>query len=187
MDGRIRAHRLALFSFLTVVAASCVSGPAGAADNNNRFASKSPLYISPRLDREFLGAVSVDLRVDATTLAPSRRAELELLSKNPAKSPKLRSRIVPITLERTSPREGSRSESAPSDTGLTYVVSGIPPELLRRGEILQLILSSGSDQRDTARLTLCGSDGKPSLDIKLIRVKAHEPVKLESDAQQAPR
>jgi hypothetical protein len=112
---------------------------------------------------------------------------LELLSINPAKSPKLKSRIVRITLEQAFGREGSRAESAPNDAQLTYVVSGLPAELIRPGETLQLTLSLGSDRPDGARLTLCGSDGKRSRDLKLIRVTANEPVKLESDAHKASR
>jgi len=129
------------------------------------------MFISPRLDREFLGAVSVDLRVDDKVTA--RRAELglmELVSQKGAKPTRYKTKRIPILLEK-----------APGNSD-SYIVSRMPADLIKPDETLTIRLTSASGDADSATLALCGSDGNVFREIKLTQVRLpKEPFKLESE------
>ncbi len=169
MDGRIRP--LAVIALLFVVLSSCLSGHCSAGDAHKRLPAKSPIFISSRLDKEFLGAVSVDLRVD-DKVTP-RRAELgfmELVSQKGAKPTRYKTKFIPILLEKS-----------PGNSDV-YVVSRMPADLIKPDETLTIRLTSASRDGDSATLALCGSDGNVCREIKLTQVRLpKEPLKLESE------
>jgi hypothetical protein len=166
-----------VIALLFVVASSYLTGLGSAEDTQKRLPLNAPLYISPYLDTEFLGAVSVNLRVDDK--ATPRRAELglmQLVSQKGAKPTRYKTKIMPILLEKAAGNSDS------------YVVSRMPADLINPDEALTIRLSSASGDGDSVYLTLCGSNGKPCRDIKLTPVKLPiEPVKLESEQEDRPR
>jgi len=169
MDGRTRP--LAVNALLVVVFSSCLSGLGSAGDAHKRLPDTSPIYISPRLDKAFLGAVSVDLRLD-DKVTP-RRAELglmQLVSPKGKKPTRYKRTLVPILLEKVP----GNSEA--------YVVSRMPADLIKTDETLTIKLTAASGDGDSASLALCGSDGNVCQEIKLPLVQLpKEPVKLESE------
>ncbi|MGO9466896.1 MAG: hypothetical protein ACLQIB_33185 [Isosphaeraceae bacterium] len=175
MDGRTRPS--AVIALLFVVVSSSLSGLGNAEGAYKSLPDNAPLYISPRLDREFLGAVSIDLRVD-DKVTP-RRAELglmQLVSQKGATPTRYKTKLIPILLEKVAGNSDS------------YVISRMPADLIKPDEALTITLTTASGDGDSAHLTLCGSDGKPCRDIKLNPVNLpKEPVKLESEQEDHPR
>jgi hypothetical protein len=167
MDGRSRSH--ALNAILVVVFSSCLSGLLSAGDARERLRDSSPIYISPRLDREFLGAVSVDLRLD-DKVTP-RRAELALmtlLSPKGEKPTRYKTKLIPILLEK-----------APGSSE-AYVVARLPADLIKPDETLTIRLIAASGDGERAALALCGGDGNVSREINLTQVRLpSNPVDLE--------
>jgi len=162
-----------VIALLFVVLSACLSGLGSAGDAHKRLPDKSPIYISPHLDKEFLGAVSVDLRVDDK--ATPRRAELglmEVVSPKGAKPTRYKRKFIPILLDK-----------APGNSD-SYVVSRMPADLIKPDETLTIRLTSASGDGDSASLALCGSDGNVCREIKLTQVRLpKEPVKLESEKE----
>jgi len=169
MDGRTRPF--AVIALLFVVLSLCLSGKGSAGDADKRLPADSPIYISAHLDKEFLGAVSVDLRVDDK--ATPRRAELglmQLVSQKGAKPTRYKTKFMPILLEK-----------APGNSD-SYVVARMPADLIKADESLTIRLTPASGDGDRASLALCGSDGNVFREIKLTQVRLPKaPVKLESE------
>jgi hypothetical protein len=169
MDGRTRPR--ALHTLLFVVFSSCLGGLGSAGDAHKRLPDTSPIYISARLNKEFLGAVSVNLRLD-DKVTP-RRAELglmELVSPKGAKPTRYKTKIVLILLEK-----------APGNSE-AYVVSRMPADLIKPDETLTIRLTAASGDGDSANLALCGSDGNVCREIKLTQMRLpKEPVNLERE------
>jgi hypothetical protein len=169
MDGRTLPRPV--IAFLTVVLAWWLTGLASGEDTQKQLPDKSPIFTSSGLDNEFLGAVSIHLRVDDK--AAPRRAELGLMariSKKGEKPTRYRTKVVPIVLDKT-----------PGNSDV-FGVSRMPADLIRPDETLQIRLGSASVDVDSVSLVLCGSDGNPCRDIKLTQVKLPaKPVALESE------
>lgn len=169
MDGRTLPRALSALSF--VVFSLCLGGLGSAGDGHKRLPDTSPIYISARLTKEFLGAVSVNLRLD-DKVTP-RRAELgfmELVSPKGAKPTRYKTKIVPILLEK-----------APGNSE-AYVVSRMPADLIKAEETLTIRLTAASGDGDSASLALCGSDGNVCREIKLTQIRLpKEPVNLERE------
>jgi len=179
MDGRIR--RLSAIASMFVVAACGACFPVVADDEAKRTPNESPLYVSPELESEFLGAVLVDLRIDDSATATRRGGELELRSKNNEKFPKFKSRVITISLERRPARVGSHADGTTTPSDTTYVVSGLPSELVKVNQTLTLKLTSAKDDEDTVQLMLSDGDRKPCGSVTLTRVKLpEESVELKS-------
>ncbi len=143
--------------------------PRAAGDADKRLPANSPIYISAHLDKEFLGAVSVDLRVDDK--ATPRRAELglmQLVSQKGAKPTRYKTKFIPILLEK-----------APGNSD-SYVVARMPADLIKADETLTIRLTSASGDGDGASLALFGSDGNVCREIKLNQVKTSEGTGIES-------
>jgi hypothetical protein len=175
MDGLTRRH--ATIPLLFVIFSACSNGLGAAEDAHKRLPDNSPIYAGPRLEKEFLGAVSVNLRLDDK--AAPRRAELglmELVSPKGAKPTRYKTKLVPVLLEK-----------APGNSE-AYVFSRFPADLIKPDEILTIRLNSASGEEDSASLAICGSDGNVCREIKLTQVGLpKEPVKLESEkADDAP-
>jgi len=175
MDGRTLLRPV--IAVLSVVLSACLSGLAAGEDAHTQLSDKSPIYISNSLDKTFLGAVSVHLRVD-DKVTP-RRAELglmELVSKKGAKPTRYRTKFIPILLDKV-----------PGNSDL-FIVSRMPADLIKPDESLTIRLISASADEDSASLILSGSDGNPCRDIKLTQVKLpKEPDKLESEKREGLR
>ncbi len=169
MDGRTRP--LASIALLFVILSSCLSAKGSAGDADKRLPANSPIYISAHLDKEFLGAVSVDLRVDDK--ATPRRAELglmQLVSQKGAKPTRYKTKFIPILLEK-----------APGNSD-SYVVARMPADLIKADETLTIRLTSASGDGDGASLALFGSDGNVCREIKLNQVRLPKaPVTLGSE------
>lgn len=169
MDGRNR--RRALNTLLLAACFACSSRPGSGGEPPKRLPDTSPIYISSRLAKEFLGAVSIDLRLDDKV--NPRRAELglmKLVSPKGAKPTKYKTKVVPIVLEK-----------APGNSE-TYVVSRMPADLIKSEETLTIRLTGASGDGDSASLALCGSDGNICQEIKLTQMRPpKEPVNLETE------
>jgi hypothetical protein len=169
MDGRRRTP--ALSTLLLVAFSGFQSSLVSAGDAKTRLPDTAPIYLSGRLEKQFLRAVSVNLRLD-DKLTP-RRAELgimELASPKGAKPARYKSRIVPILLEK-----------APGNNE-SYVVSRMPADLLNPDEVLTLRLIAASGGGDSATLAICGSDGNVCREVKLTQVSLPKaPVKLQAE------
>ncbi len=169
MDGRTLPRLVSALLFVTF--SSLFSGPGSAGDDHKRLPDNSPIYISSRLEQEFLGAASIDLRLD-DKVTP-RRAELgimKLVSPKGTKPTRYKTKLIPILLEK-----------APGNSE-AYVVSRMPADLIKPDETLTVRLAAASGDGDSATLALCGSDGTVCHEIKLTQVRLpKEPAPLESD------
>jgi hypothetical protein len=169
MDGPTRPR--SVVALLFAVFSSCLVGPGSAGDAHKRLPEKAPIYVSPRLEKEFLGAVSINLRVD-DKVTP-RKAELrllELVSKKWARPTRYKTKVIPIVLEK-----------APGNSD-SYVVSRMPADLIKPDETLTVRLSSASGEGDCANLALGDSDGNVRREIKLTQVRLpKEPVQFEKE------
>jgi hypothetical protein len=173
MDGRNRSRRVP--AIVLVMFASCLNtGGRGGDDpnyNHKWLPDNAPIYLSSRLHKKFLGAVSVHLRLD-DKVSP-RRAEMglmQLVSPSGAKPKRYKTKVVPILLEKT-----------PGNTE-AYIVSRMPADLIKPDETLTVRLTAASGDGENASLILCGSDGNICGEIKLAQVPmAKEPVPLQTE------
>jgi hypothetical protein len=180
MDGRIRPF--ALLAALFVVASAYFSDLLFAGSSDNPEPVDPPIYTSSTLEEEFLGASLLDLRLFKSASGPPQKGELELRSKKNTKDSDFRSKFVLISLETVSPNESSHSGGNASETCATYVISGLPIELMKSGETLQLKLATSDTQAEQAHLILCDSTGKVCRSVKLARAKfPKESRKLEQE------
>jgi hypothetical protein len=164
MDGQIRRRAvIKLLPFIMIVHGS----PVIANDSENPKHRDVKMYMSPRLEKEFLGAVSVDLRFEESNGQP-QRCKLKLFSHSDTSANGLKSTTVAITLKEVSPSAESTPRDAYDQGYITYNVSGLPSEVLKSGDALQLRLAAkGGGDEETAQLLQCGRDGKPSRRIEL--------------------
>jgi hypothetical protein len=184
MDGRIRF--LTTFASMYVIAAWSAACPV-VGDDVKRKANESALYASPELEKEFLGAVSVDLRIKASTAAPSCAAKLELRSKNSEKFPRYKTKVVSISLSRRTESNSSHADGTTEPSEKTYVVSGLPSDFLKPNQSLTLKLTSEGDEGEEAELLLSGGESKEPSSVKLSRVRLpKESVKLKAAKPGSP-
>jgi hypothetical protein len=163
MDGQIRRRAvIKLLPFFMIVHGSLVV----ANDSENPKQRDVKMYMSPRLEKEFLGAVSVDLRFEESNGQP-QRCRLKLFSHSDTSANGLKSTTVAITLKAVSSSAGSSLRDAYDQGYITYDVSGLPSEVLMTGDALQLKLAAKGGNEETAQLLHCGRDGKPSRRIEL--------------------
>jgi hypothetical protein len=163
MDGQIRRRVVInLLPLIMIVHGS----PIVANYSENPKHRDVKMYMSPRLEKEFLGAVSVDLRFEESNGQP-QRCKLKLFSHSDTSANGLKSTTVAITLKEVSSTAESTSRVAYDRGYTTYNVSGLPSEVLKSGDALQLKLAAKGGDDGTAQLLLRSRDGKPSRQIEL--------------------
>ncbi len=106
MDGRTRLFSLALLLLATLAPCSL----AVAQDDDKSSLVEMQLYKTGVMDREFLGAVIIDLRIEEPKANQALSGEIELRSKNEKKTPKYKSRFVSVSLEPLTPTSGSGND-----------------------------------------------------------------------------
>jgi hypothetical protein len=163
MDGQIRRRAIInLLSFLAIMHGSLVL----AGDGENLKRRDVKMYMSPGLEKEFLGAVSVDLRFEESAGKP-QKCQLKFFSHSATSANGLKSKTVSITLKPVAQTAESTRRDVDGNGYSTYVVSGVPPEILNSGYALQLKLPTKGGDEEIAQLVLCGRDGRPTRQLTL--------------------
>ena len=139
------------------------------------------------MEKEFLGVARINLRLNEPEDNQPPGGELELRSKNNKKFPKYKSKFISITLERAPTRSDSRSDAAsPRDPTRTYIVSGLPSDLIKSTETMKLKLTTRDGEVESAHLIICDADGKTCQSVKLEQLALpKESVDLKSEKRRS--
>jgi hypothetical protein len=150
MDGQIRRRAVIKSLAMVVVMHGSI---ALATDPGNAKHRDVKMYMSPALETEFLGAVSVDLRFEGPIGQP-QKCKLKFSSHSDTSANGLKSKTVSITLKEVSEDSRSTDRDASKQGHVTYAISGLPPEILRPGAALRLKLAADGGDDETAQLVL---------------------------------
>jgi hypothetical protein len=181
MDGQNR--RRAVIKSLAIVVVMHGSFVL-ASDPENAKHRDVKMYMSPTLETEFLGAVSVDLRFEGPIVQPEK-CKLKFSSHSNTSANGLKSNTVAITLKELPENARSVRGKASDQRGVTYAVLGLPSEILKSGCALQLKLAVEGGDEESAHLELCDSNGKASRRITLTLAQIpDEAEKIGAEKQQ---